>query len=70
MKEEIIVIEVPYLIAYSDEEGSRDKAIKAAEEVPLGITGSGYRADMFIKQKKWQATPRGKYNPKKLWGRE
>ncbi len=68
MKEEIIVIEVPYLIAYSEEDGSRGKAIKAAEEVPLCVMGAGYKVNMLIQQKKWQATPRGKYNPKKLWG--
>lgn len=43
IKEEVI-IEVPYILSYR--EGFRDEAIKAAEKVPLGLSGAGYEARM------------------------
>tara|TARA_R100000655_G_scaffold108972_1_gene162183 strand:+ start:295 stop:498 length:204 start_codon:yes stop_codon:yes gene_type:complete len=53
-KTEKIIIEVEYEISY--EEGKRDDAIKAAEQVPSGITGAGYKAEQIPYEK-----PKNKY---------
>ncbi len=54
-KTEKIIIEVEYEISY--EEGKRDDAIKAAEQVSLGISGAGYKAEQIPFEK-----PTSKYH--------